>query len=40
MVFPDWLNSQIDSIQGIGCAVNTRAAIESVIFGFESAQAN
>jgi hypothetical protein len=31
MVFPDWLNSQIDSIQGIGCGVNTRAAIESLI---------
>jgi len=31
MVFPDWLNSQTDSIEGIGCGVNTRAAIESVI---------
>jgi hypothetical protein len=31
MVFPHWLNSQIDSIEGIGCDVNTRAAIESVI---------
>jgi hypothetical protein len=31
MVFPRWLNSQIDSIKEIGCGVNTRAAIESVI---------
>jgi hypothetical protein len=31
MVFPHWLNSQIDSIEGIGCGVNTRAAIESLI---------
>jgi len=31
MVFPHWLNSQTDSIEGIGCGVNTRAAIESVI---------
>jgi len=31
MVFPHWLNSQIDSIEGIGCGVKTRAAIESLI---------
>jgi len=31
MVFPEWFNSQIDSIEGIGCDVNTRAAIESLI---------
>jgi hypothetical protein len=31
MVFPHWLNSQIDSIEGIGCGVKTRAAIELLI---------
>jgi hypothetical protein len=32
MVFPEWLNSQIDSIKEIACSVDTRPAIESLIF--------